>query len=183
MTGSLLTLKDAERYRELLHKQFSTIIETKNVSSEEAWQMFLNQRCCADNIDKKHLPLIKSILNGNLNIPLKDWREIVVENIEKFKYCKIIPVLVSISDGGLIPDLSNHYLKMAANILSEEMIDTPFTINYRDETHTLREFCTYARSTIDARLQAVECIQCVADNPTCIQNIIQVQRHTDSFDW
>jgi len=62
-------------------------------------------------------------------------------------------------------------------------MEYPYTVSYRDEEHRLREFCTYAKNSIDARLQALECIESVATNPRSIHNIVREKAHTDSFDW
>ena len=60
----------------------------------------------------------------------------------------------------------------------------PFTVRYRDKEHKLRDFCTYAKSSIDARLQALECIEHVSLNPHSIQGIVrEKEEHADNFEW
>ena len=179
---SVLTLKDSQKYQDLLAKQFSEVAVICNLNHEECWQFFLDQEP-TQRVVKENLPLIKEVLNGNSSLLLKDWREIIIENIRKTKYCTIIPVLYSMTEGKLLPELVSHYLKITSIILSEEDMQDPFTVRYRDQDHKLREFCTYAKNGIDARLQALECIEYVASNPRSILDIVREKEHTDSFDW
>ena len=62
-------------------------------------------------------------------------------------------------------------------------MEYPYTVRYRDKEHKLREFCTYAKNAIDARLQALECIEYVSSNPRSILDIVREKEHTDSFEW
>ena len=83
----------------------------------------------------------------------------------------------------LLPELRDHYVKIKSIILNEDDMQNPFTVRYRDQDHKLREFCTYAKNGIDARLQALECIEYVASNPLSILDIVREKEHTDSFEW
>jgi hypothetical protein len=179
---SVLTLKDSQKYQDLLAKQFSEVAQASNISNEECWQLFLNQEP-TQKVPQANLPTIKEVLNGNSSLLLKDWRNIIIENIKREKYCTLIPVLYSMAEGKLLPELVSHYLKITSIILSEEDMQNPFTVRYRDQKHQLREFCTYAKNDIDARLQALECIEYVASNPRSILDIVREQEHTDSFEW
>ncbi len=179
---SVLTLKDSQKYQDLLAKQFSEVAQASNISNEECWQLFLNQEPI-QKVPQANLPTIKEVLNGNSSLLLKDWRNIIIENIKREKYCTLIPVLYSMAEGKLLPELVSHYLKITSIILSEEDMQNPFTVRYRDQKHQLREFCTYAKNDIDARLQALECIEYVASNPRSILDIVREQEHTDSFEW
>jgi len=178
----VLTLKDAQKYQDLLAKQFSEVAQTSNISSEECWQLFLDQEP-TQKVPQDNLPTIKEVLNGNSSLLLKDWRNIIIDNIKREKYCTLIPVLFGMAKGKLLPELVSHYLKITSIILSEEDMQDPFTVRYRDQDHKLREFCTYAKNGIDARLQALECIEYVASNPRSILHIVREKEHTDSFDW
>ena len=179
---SVLTLKDSQKYQDLLAKQFSQVAESFNLNNEECWQLFLDQEQ-TQKVPEGNLPTIKEVLNGNSSLLLKDWRNIIIENIKREKYCTLIPVLYSMAEGKLLPELVSHYLKITSIILSEEDMQNPFTVRYRDQKHQLREFCTYAKNDIDARLQALECIEYVASNPRSILDIVREQEHTDSFEW
>ena len=179
---SVLTLKDAQKYQDLLAKQFSEVAQTSNISNEECWQLFLNQEP-TQKVPQDNLPTIKEVLNGNSSLLLKDWRNIIIDNIKREKYCTLIPVLFGMAEGKLLPELVSHYLKITSIILSEEDMQDPYTVRYRDQQHKPREFCTYAKNQIDARLQALECIEYVASNPNSIIAVLKEKEHTDSFDW
>jgi len=175
---STLTLIDAQKYRDLLAKQFTEITK----SDEQAWETFTRQKDFSV-IATEYVPIIKGILEGNATISIKDYRDALVGAIKQNKYCLVIPVLHSMTDGNLLPELSEHYLKITSILLTEDDMQNPYTVRYRDKEHKLREFCTYAKNAIDARLQALECIECVADNPRSILDIVREKEHTDSFDW
>lgn len=165
----MLTLTDAQKYKDLLAKQFSKIDAE---SKEDRWNNFLEMKD-SKSIRKENLPIIRGLLEGKSCLAIKDFRNIIIERIQKDKYCTIIPVLYEMTEGDLLPELIAHYLKIVSIILSEEDMLDAYTVRYRDSNHSLREFCTYARSEIDARLQALECIKYVASNPRCIDNIRQ----------
>ena len=179
---SVLTLKDSQKYQDLLAKQFNAVAVNFNLNNEECWQFFLDQEP-TQKVPQANLPTIKEVLHGNSSLLLKDWRNIIIENIKREKYCTLIPVLYSMTEGKLLPELVTHYLKITSIILSEEDMQDPFTVRYRDQDHKLREFCTYAKNGIDARLQALECIEYVASNPRSILDIVREKEHTDSFEW
>tara|TARA_R100001443_G_scaffold111299_2_gene123971 strand:+ start:58 stop:570 length:513 start_codon:yes stop_codon:yes gene_type:complete len=165
----VLTLKDAQKYKDLLAKQFSKIDAASN---DERWNNFLEIKE-AKFIPNENLPVVRGLLEGKNCLAIKDFRNIIIQNLKKFKYCTIIPVLFEMTEGYLMPELITHYFKITSIVLSEEDMLDAYTVRYRDSNHSLREFCTYARSTIDARLQALECIQYVASNPRCINDITQ----------
>ena len=177
-----LSIKDLEKYQNLLAKQFNEVGRSLILSNQQTWELFLEQQE-SDIIPRDHLPSVKSILLGSPTIPIEMFRDIAVEVLKKHKFCTIIRVLYKMANGDLIPELVDHSLKITSIVLSEEHIQNPYTVRYRDQDHTLREFCTYAKSAIDARLQALECITCVSDNPRCILDIIWEKEHTDSFEW
>ena len=175
---STLTLKDAQKYRDLLAKQFTEITK----SDEQSWETFTRQKDFGV-IATEYVPIIKGILQGNATISIKDYRDALVGAIKQNKYCLVIPVLHSMTDGNLLPELSEHYLKITSIILTEEAIQNAYIVRYKDIDNNLREFCTYAKNSLDARLQALECIECVADNPRSILDIVREKEHADSFDW
>jgi len=179
---SVLTLKDLLKYQDLLAKQFSEIGRLSLLSNTETWELFLEQEE-SDIIPRDHLPAVKGILFGSPTLSIEVFRDVATGVLKKHKYCTIIRVLYKLTKGNLIPELVNHSLKITSIVLSEEDMQNPYTVRYRDQDHTLREFCTYAKSAIDARLQALECITCVSDNPRCILDIIWEKEHTDSFEW
>ena len=179
---SVLTLKDAQKYQDLLAKQFSEVALTFNLSEDQTWELFLNQETSSE-LYQEYLPTIKGVMQGKTTLLIKDWRDMVVGSIQKDKYCRLIPVLHSMSDGNLLPELRDHYVKIKSIILNEDDMQNPFTVRYRDQDHKLREFCTYAKNGIDAQLQALECIEYVASNPRSILDIVREKEHTDSFEW
>ena len=79
---SVLTLKDSQKYQDLLAKQFSEVAVNFNLNHEECWQLFLDQEP-TQKVPQQNLPTIKEVLNGNSSLLLKDWRNIIIENIKK----------------------------------------------------------------------------------------------------
>ena len=179
---SVLTLKDLVKYQDLLAKQFSEIGRLSLLSNTETWELFLEQEE-SDIIPRDHLPAVKGILFGSPTLSIEIFRDIATEVLKKHKYCTIIRVLYKMTKGNLIPELVDHSLKITSIVLSEEDMQNPYTVRYRDKEHKLREFCTYAKNAIDARLQALECIEYVASNPRSILDIVREKEHADSFDW
>lgn len=163
----MLTLTDAQKYKDLLAKQFSKIDAP---SKDVRWNNFLEIKD-SKFIPRENLPVIRGLLEGKDCLAIKDFRNIIIERIQIDKHCSIIPVLYEMTEGDLLPELIAHYLKIVSIVLSEEDMLDAYTVRYRDSNHSLREFCTYARSEIDARLQAVECIPYVSSNPRCIDDI------------
>ena len=57
---------------------------------------------------------------------------------------------------------------------------SPYSVVYRTPDGERRIFCTYARSREEARLDAIEMISAVHENPHLILHIIQ---EAHDFDW
>jgi hypothetical protein len=60
------------------------------------------------------------------------------------------------------------------------MTIAPYSVLYRDQTEKLREFCCYADDAYQARLQAVELVQTIQDQP---ETIVSIRREAQDFDW
>ena len=116
-----LTLKDAKKYADLLSKQFYEIGRNEIINNEETWKLFLKQKETKD-IDPNHIPIVKGILFGKSTLSIKDYRDALVAVIGKNKYCQVISILYSMTNGNLITELVSHSNKINSIILST--IDT-----------------------------------------------------------
>jgi len=56
----------------------------------------------------------------------------------------------------------------------------PYRVRYLSRESNGYEFCCYAYNKPHARLQAIEMVQAIQDNPDCIQFIL---REDTDFDW
>ena len=115
-----LSIKDLEKYQNLLAKQFNELGRSLILSNKETWAMFLEQEE-SDIIPKDHLPAVESILLGSPIIPTEKFRDIATEVLKKHKFCTIIRVLHKMTDGNLMPELVNHSLKMTSQVLTSEV--------------------------------------------------------------
>ena len=114
-----LSIKDLEKYQNLLAKQFNELGRSLVLSNKETWAMFLEQKE-SDIIPRDHLPAVESILLGSPNIPIEMFRDIATEVLKKHKFCTIIRVLYKMTNGKLMPELVNHSLKMTAAVITPE---------------------------------------------------------------
>ena len=112
-----LSIKDLEKYQNLLAKQFTELGRSLILSNKETWAMFLEQEE-SDIIPRDHLPAVESILLGNPIIPIEMFRDIATEVLKKHKFCTIIRVLHKMTNGNLMPELVQHSLKMTATVLT-----------------------------------------------------------------
>ena len=115
-----LSIKDLEKYQNLLAKQFNELGRSLILSNKETWAMFLEQEE-SDIIPKDHLPAVESILLGSPIIPIEKFRDIATEVLKKHKFCTIIRVLHKMTNGNLMPELVNHSLKMTSQVLTPEV--------------------------------------------------------------
>ena len=120
MTGDL-TLKDAQIYKDLLAKQFDEIGRELMISDEKTWEIFLNHED-TQKIHPNNLPIVKGILLGKSELSIQKYREELVGCIRENKFCRVIPILHSMTNGNLLPELISHSNKINAIILST--IDT-----------------------------------------------------------
>tara|TARA_B100000945_G_scaffold161125_1_gene129352 strand:+ start:326 stop:676 length:351 start_codon:yes stop_codon:yes gene_type:complete len=112
-----LTLKDAQKYKDLLSKQFLEIGRSEMINKEETWTLFLKQEKSKE-IDPNNLPIIKSILFGESTLSIKEYRDALEAAISKNKYCQVIPILHSMANGNLITELILQSNKINAQILT-----------------------------------------------------------------
>jgi hypothetical protein len=56
----------------------------------------------------------------------------------------------------------------------------PYTVRYLDRNSDGYEFCCYAYNKMHAKLQAMEMVQAIHDNPDCI---VWVLKESTDFDW
>ena len=112
-----LTLKDAQKYQNLLATQFNEIARSLILSNEETWELFLKQKE-SEVIDPVHLPIIKGVLFSKPAMSIKDYRDALCAVITQNKHCQIIPIFNSMTDGNLLPELVQHHSKITAVILS-----------------------------------------------------------------
>ena len=115
-----LSIKDLQKYQNLLAKQFNEIGRSLVLNNKETWTLFLEQEE-SDIIPRDHLPAVESILLGSPNIPIEMFRDIATGVLKKHKFCTIIRVLYKMTDGKLMPELVNHSLKMTAIVLTSEV--------------------------------------------------------------
>ena len=114
-----LSIKDLQKYQNLLAKQFNEIGRSLVLNNKETWALFLAQEE-SDIIPRDHLPAVESILLGSPIIPIEVFRDIAVEVLKKHKFCTIIRVLFKMTNGNLLPELVNHSLKMTAAVITPE---------------------------------------------------------------
>ena len=119
-----LSIKDLEKYQNLLAKQFNELGRSLILSNKETWAMFLEQEE-SDIIPRDHLPAVESILLGSPIIPIEKFRDIATEVLKKHKFCTIIRVLHKMTNGNLMPELVNHSLKMTSLVLTPEVQSDP----------------------------------------------------------
>jgi hypothetical protein len=115
-----LTLKDFQKYQDLLAKQFNEVGRSLVISNKETWELFLAQEE-SDIIPREHLAVVESILLGRPIITIEVFRDLATEVLKEYKYCTIIRVLHKMTDGNLIPELVDHSLKMTSLVLSSEL--------------------------------------------------------------
>ena len=115
-----LSIKDLQKYQNLLAKQFNDIGRSLVLNNKETWALFLEQKE-SDIIPRDHLPAVESILLGSPNIPIEVFRDIATGVLKKHKFCTIIRVLYKMTNGNLIPELVNHSLKMTSLVLTPEV--------------------------------------------------------------
>ena len=115
-----LSIKDLQKYQNLLAKQFNELGRSLILSNKETWAMFLEQEE-SDIIPRDHLPAVESILLGSPNIPIEMFRDIATGVLRKHKFCTIIRVLHKMTNGNLMPELVNHSLKMTSLVLTPEV--------------------------------------------------------------
>ena len=115
-----LSIKDLQKYQNLLAKQFNDIGRSLVLNNKETWALFLEQKE-SDIIPRDHLPAVESILLGSPIIPIEVFRDIAVEVLKKHKFCTIIRVLYKMTNGNLMPELVNHSLKMTSLVLTPDV--------------------------------------------------------------
>ena len=115
-----LSIKDLQKYQNLLAKQFNEIGRSLVLNNKETWALFLAQKE-SDIIPRDHLPAVESILLGRPNIPIEVFRDIATGVLKKHKFCTIIRVLHKMTNGNLMPELVNHSLKMTSQVLTPEV--------------------------------------------------------------
>ena len=77
-----LSIKDLEKYQNLLAKQFNELGRQLILSNEQTWAMFLEQKE-SDIIPRDHLPAVESILLGRPIIPIDIFRDIATGVLKK----------------------------------------------------------------------------------------------------
>ncbi len=114
-----LSIKDLQKYQNLLAKQFNELGRLLILSNKQTWELFLAQKE-SDIIPRDHLPAVKSILMGSPILPIEEFRDVATGVLQKHKYCTIIRVLHKMTKGNLMPELVDHSLKMTALVLEME---------------------------------------------------------------
>ena len=110
-----LTLKDAQKYQNLLAQQFTEIARSLIMTNEETWNMFLEQKE-SEVLDPVYLPIIKGVLFSKPAMSIKDYRDTLCAVIDQNKHCLMIPIFYSMTDGNLLPELVQHHSKITALI-------------------------------------------------------------------
>ena len=119
-----LSIKDLEKYQNLLAKQFNELGRQLILSNEQTWAMFLEQKE-SDIIPRDHLPAVESILLGRPIITVEVFRDLATQVLKEYKYCTIIRVLYKMTGGNLLPELVDHSAKMTACVLRPEAQQDP----------------------------------------------------------
>ena len=112
-----LTLKDAQKYQNLLAQQFTEIARSLIKTNEETWKLFLKQKE-SEVLDPVYLPIIKGVLFSKPAMSIKDYRDTLCAVIAQNKFCLMIPIFTSMTDGDLLPELVQHHSKITAVILA-----------------------------------------------------------------
>ena len=115
-----LSVKDLEKYQNLLARQFNEIGRSLVLNNKETWSLFLAQKE-SDIIPRDHLPAVESILLGSPIIPIEVFKDIAFEVLNKHKFCTFIRVLYKMSNGNLLPELVDYSLKMTAKVINPEV--------------------------------------------------------------
>ena len=115
-----LSLKDLEKYQNLLARQFNEVGRSLVLTNKETWALFLEQEE-SDIIPRDHLSAVESILLGSPSIPIEMFRDIATGVLRKHKFCTIIRVLHKMTNGNLMPELVNHSLKMTSLVLTPDV--------------------------------------------------------------
>ena len=92
--------QDAKSYCELLAKQFKLIAKENMISTKQAWNDFLKQKD-AKRISKELIPIIQDTFREESVLSLNDLLSIIKE----YNHCPVIPVLYTMANGDLIPEL------------------------------------------------------------------------------
>ena len=114
-----LSVKDLQKYQNLLARQFNEVGRSLVLTNKETWAMFLAQKE-SDIIPRDHLPAVESILLGSPNIPIEMFRDIATGVLKKHKFCTIIRVLYKMANGNLMTVLVILYLIMSCLVLTPE---------------------------------------------------------------
>ena len=80
-----LTLKDVQKYQDLLAKQFNEVGRSLVLSNQETWTLFLAQEE-SDIIPREHLAVVESILLGRPIIAIEVFRDLATEVLKEYKY-------------------------------------------------------------------------------------------------
>lgn len=121
-----LTLKDSQKYQTLLARQFNEIARSLALSNNETWELFLKQKE-SEVLDSAHLPIIKSVLFSQPAMSIKDYRDALCAIIAQNKFCLMIPIFHSMTDGNLLPELVQHHSMITAVILASQIRPDPTT--------------------------------------------------------
>tara|TARA_R100001463_G_scaffold16069_3_gene41760 strand:- start:2604 stop:2984 length:381 start_codon:yes stop_codon:yes gene_type:complete len=124
MNRCQITLEDAKKYQDLISDQFRKIARSEVMSREDLWQELIR-----DNkfhmIPQEWLPRIKSIFIGKPIITIEFFRDQVTKQLKTHHYCFMIGVLYELAEGNLIPELTQHSLKITADVLNQEAQSEP----------------------------------------------------------
>ena len=112
-----LTLKDAQLFKDLLAKQFDEIGRELMINDEQTWGIFLKHED-TQKIRSNNLPIVKGMLLGKSELSIQKYRDELVGCIRENKFCRVIPILHSMTNGNLIPELVSHSNNINAIILS-----------------------------------------------------------------
>ena len=93
-----LSIKDLQKYQNLLAIQFNEVGRSLVLTNKETWAMFLAQKE-SNIIPRDHLPAVESILLGSPIIPIEVFKDIAFEVLNKHKFCTIVRVLYKMSNG------------------------------------------------------------------------------------
>ncbi len=97
--------------------QFIQFARNELISNEMAWEVFL-EHPDSIKISKDKLKKIKNILFGHDVLSLHD----IKEHFKKYNHCHIIPILYSMVDGNLSPNLV-HMSNKIISISIQEIIN------------------------------------------------------------
>lgn len=119
MSSNQVTLEDARKYQDLISDQFRKIARSEVMSREDLWEGLIRGNKF-HMMPQEWLPPVKSIFMGKPIITIDEFRDAITHQLKTHQYCFMIRVLYELAEGNLIPELTQHSLKITADVVGQE---------------------------------------------------------------